>query len=212
MSHRQGPAAFWSRGSGPWRGQPDAIANFKSLRSVESVSSTFPLNGNAASGSITWGYQCDADGNYTFAGGYQVTTTNLCNYSFGWGRSITFNDTADYSGGFGYQNNLTNTYQFAAGRGHTPAHSGEFVAGLFSKYTSTQANAVIAQIGVGTTSANTKNALTVRADGTVELNADHTSDPAQNKEITFEWVSNTQLKVKMRGADGVVRSNTLTMA
>jgi hypothetical protein len=209
MSHRQGPAAFYARGAGPWRGQPDAIANFKSLRSVESASSNFPLNGSAASGSISWGFQCDADGNYTMAGGYQTTTTNLCNYSFGWGRSLTFNDTADYSGGFGYQNNLTNTYQFAAGRGHSPAHSGETALGLFSKYTTVQTNPVLFQVGYGSSLGAAKNAITVRGDGTVELCGDHTSDPTQNKEITLEWASNTSLKLKMRGADGVVRSETL---
>lgn len=36
--------------------------------------------------------------------------------------------------------------------------------------------------------------------------------PANNGEATFQYVSDTQLQIKMKGADGVVRSVTLTLA
>jgi hypothetical protein len=212
MSHRQNIAPFFARGTGPWRGEADAVAMFKNLVSIESATTNFPVNGPAATGSISWGFQCNADGNYTFAGGYLVTNDNLTNYSFGWGREITFGPNADYAGAFGYQHALANTYQFAAGRGHKPAHSGEATLGTFSKYVAVQTNPVLLQVGIGASSAGAKNGLTVRGDGAVELNGDHTSDPTQNKEITLEWVSNTSLKIKMRGADGVVRAASLTLA
>jgi hypothetical protein len=36
--------------------------------------------------------------------------------------------------------------------------------------------------------------------------------PFDEKEINFEFVSNTEIKVRMRGTDGVLRSATLTLA
>ena len=45
--------------------------------------------------------------------------------------------------------------------------------------------------------------------GTIRPNA---SAPQQNLDIIFEYVSDTSINVKMRGADGVVRSSTLTLS
>lgn len=45
--------------------------------------------------------------------------------------------------------------------------------------------------------------------GTIRPSA---SAPQQNLDITFEYVSDTSINVKMRGADGVVRSSTLTLS
>ena len=212
VSHRYSPAMFYARGTGPWRGESDAIALFSSLVSRDSATTEFPFNGPAAVGSISWGYQCNADANYSFAGGYNVVIDNLGNYTFGWGRDLTFNDVGDYSGAFGYQNALNTTYGFAAGRGHTVADSGGSAVGLFSKYTTTQADNVIAQVGVGDTTSNRKNGLTVRKSGMVEICADHTNSPTQNKEVTVKWVSDTSLRLEMRGSDGVVRGVNLTVA
>lgn len=36
--------------------------------------------------------------------------------------------------------------------------------------------------------------------------------PGASKEINFEYVSDTQLKIRMRGADGTLRSTTLTLS
>ena len=204
--------AFYARGSGPWHGQATAIAQFDHLVSRESASSEFPFNSHAATGSIAWGYKCVADGNYTMAGGYQVATGNVCNYSLGWGRDITFSDAADYSAGFGYQNTLNAPYSFAAGRGHTVADSGSSALGMFSYYKTTQTNPVVHQIGIGTSLAAAKNAVTVRADGLVELLVSSAVDPEKNSEASLQLVNNTTLKVKVRGTDGVVRGVNLTLS
>lgn len=45
--------------------------------------------------------------------------------------------------------------------------------------------------------------------GTIRPNA---SAPQQNLDIIFEYVSDTSINVKMRGADGTVRSTTLTLS
>lgn len=211
-THRSFPSAFSARGAGPWRGEADAIANFKSIVSLESVTDSFPLNSSAATGSITWGYQCSADGNYTLAGGYQTTTDNLSNYSLIWGRECSTTATGEYSGVFGYQNIAGATYTFATGRGNTTSSSGETIVGLFSKYKTAQADPVMFQVGIGSSDTARKNAITSRSSGATEINVDHTATPTNSKEITFSFVSNTQLKVSMRGTDGVVRSNTLTLA
>jgi hypothetical protein len=160
---------FYSRGVGDYDGDGTAIANFTSLVSKESATDLYPINSLAAVGSIAWGFQCGADGNYTFAGGYQTTTANLCNYSIGWGRSVTFSDAADYSAGFGFQQSLLNENQFAAGRGHTLADAGASAFGMFSVYTTAQADKVIYQLGNGTTSANRSNVIAARQSGIVEL-------------------------------------------
>jgi hypothetical protein len=50
--------------------------------------------------------------------------------------------------------------------------------------------------------------LTASAD----ISTDTTDDPTSNKEIVFNYVNDTTLKIKMRGADGTVRSVDLTLA
>jgi hypothetical protein len=211
MSHRSGPAAFYGRGSGPWRGSTVAIAMFKSLVSYSSATATFPMNAGGASDCMSWGYQCVASNN-SLSGGYQATQDTLARYGVLWGRSLSATSGADYHAAFGYQNTISATYGFAAGRGNTVADSGGAAFGTFAKYTTAQADAVMAQVGIGSTSANAKNALTVRKSGAVEINVGSTADPTQNQEAKLEFVSNTQLKIKMRGTDGVVRSVTLTLA
>ncbi|WJJ59709.1 hypothetical protein, partial [Salmonella phage ST56] len=62
ITHRNQLAPFYGRGTGPWDGQPDAIAMFSSLVSIDSATSQFPTNSVAATGSITWGLNCAADG------------------------------------------------------------------------------------------------------------------------------------------------------
>lgn len=211
VTHRDHLTPFYARGVGPWKGESDAVALFSSLVSIDSATNKFPINAVAATGSITWGLNCAADGNYTLAGGHTVQTTNTCNYSAAWGRDITLNDIADYSAAFGFQHDLNESYQFASGRGHSLQHPNEFAIGRFSKYTEVQTNPVVGQIGIGTQSTR-KNAVTVRDDGAVEMYTGSKHDPAQAKEMTFEYVSDTSLKIKMRGVDGTVRSVTLTLA
>jgi hypothetical protein len=38
------------------------------------------------------------------------------------------------------------------------------------------------------------------------------NEPQDEREVNFEFVSNTELKIRMRGDDGVVRSTTLTLS
>ena len=45
--------------------------------------------------------------------------------------------------------------------------------------------------------------------GTVRPSA---SEPQANKDINFQYVSDTSIKIRMRGADGTVRSTTLTLS
>ena len=54
----------------------------------------------------------------------------------------------------------------------------------------------------------TAGGLTASAD----ISTDTTDDPTSNKEIVFNYVNDTTLKIKMRGADGTVRSVDLTLA
>jgi hypothetical protein len=54
----------------------------------------------------------------------------------------------------------------------------------------------------------TAGGLTASAD----ISTDTTDDPTNNKEIVFNYVNDTTLKIKMRGADGTVRSVNLTLA
>lgn len=233
-SHRQGFNSLYSRGSGPWRGQPDAIALYDNLIgyssriggvgvtdeyvgdgattaftleviggsissvTVNGVVKTSPtdysvsgqtitfvvapanghaivvtysqtINGPAAVGSISWGYRCSADGNYTMAGGYRTSTNNLTNYSFIWGRETTFDANGDYSGGFGFQNSVTANYGLVSGRGNTVADAGGAACGQFSEYTTTQTDNVMYQVGIGTSTSVRKNGLAVRKSGIVEM-------------------------------------------
>lgn len=211
VTHRQQLPPFYARGEGPWKGEADAIALFSSLVSIDSATEKFPLNAPAATGSISWGFKCSADGNYTLAGGYQVSTDNLASYSAGWGREIVFSSSASYCASFGYQNVLNQWAQFAAGRGHNLQHQHETALGRYSKYTTVQDNPVLFQLGCGLTG-SAKNALTVRSDGTTEIFTGTRHDPAQEKEIVFEYLSDTKLKLKMLGTDGTVRSVTLTLS
>ena len=45
--------------------------------------------------------------------------------------------------------------------------------------------------------------------GTVRPSA---TEPQANKDINFQYVSDTSIKIRMRGADGTVRSTTLTLS
>ncbi|CBV65241.1 predicted tail fiber protein [Salmonella phage Vi06] len=205
MTHRTQMPPFYARGSGPWSGQADAIAMFSSLVSIGSATKKFPIDGPSAQGSITWGLNCKADGNYTMAGGHTVTTANTAKYSFAWGRNISIGENANYSAGFGKDNVLNGSYQFAVGRGHNLNDDKTQALGHFSKYTTPQDNPVILQVGAGTSDTTRKNGLTVRSDGAVEICTNTQHDPSQNTEIVFQYAGNTSVVLKMRGTDGVVR-------
>jgi len=161
---------FYGRGNGAaTMADPTAISTFTTLVSWDSRDLTASaVTSPAATGSMMWGYQCVADGNYTFALGYENVTDNLSNYTILAGRSLTSSSSGDYAAGFGYQNALNNTYTFAAGRGHTLVDSGTAALGLFSAYTTTQADPVVLQLGAGTSTSSRRNAVAFRASGVSE--------------------------------------------
>ena len=164
-----GSELFWGRGNGPATPvEPTVLATFSSMVSVDSWTGTTPPNGPAATGSISWGKGCLADGNYTFALGYGCATDNLSNYGILAGRSLSSNGAADYFAGFGYQNVLGARYTFAAGRGHSIASVGATALGMFSEYTAAEADAPLLQVGNGSSGSNRSNAFCVRQSGTVE--------------------------------------------
>ena len=163
-------ALFYNRGDGvAVPTDPTVLATFSSLVSFDSWTQTTPPNGPNATGSISWGFECNADGNYTYCLGYQNVTDNGSTYTALLGRLLSSGSGGDYCGAFGYQNVMNATYGFAAGRGHTLADSGGAAVGLFSEYTTAEGDAVIFQAGIGTSSSNRKNGLTVRKSGIVEM-------------------------------------------
>jgi len=69
-------------------------------------------------------------------------------------------------------------------------------------------------IGIGTSNATSK--LTVAGDtlvtGISTVGLANTSTPPSNSQMSFELISNTQLRIKVRGTDGVLRSADITLA
>lgn len=163
------PTFFYGRGTGPADATDEtAMTTFRSIVSRDSWTSEVPPNGPGAVGSISWGFQCIADGNYTFALGYDCVSDDLANYGMLAGRQVTATSTADYFAGFGYQVTLEARYTFASGRGHTVADEGGVAHGLFSRYTAAEADPVAFQIGTGTSSSNRQSAFVVRKSGKLE--------------------------------------------
>ncbi len=163
------PALFYGRGIGPATPEePTVLTTFSSMVSYDSWTATNTPTGPAATGSISWGFLCNADGNYSFALGYENATDNSSNYTMAGGRETTSTSTGDYSIGWGYQISLANTYTGAFGRGHTTADSGQLACGLFSEYVTAQANPVMFQVGGGTSTSVRRTRFGVRSDGVLE--------------------------------------------
>lgn len=164
------PTFFYGRGTGPADATDEtAMSTFSTMVSRDSWTTEVPPNGPAATGAMSWGFECAAEGNYTAAFGYQTTTDNLANYGLLAGRVLTADSSTDYFGGFGYQNTLSARYTLVAGRGHTVTDEGGTAIGMFSEYTTAQTDHVMLQIGTGSSSSNRSNALTVRKSGQVEM-------------------------------------------
>lgn len=163
------PTLLWARGAGP-AGPTDqtVLCTFSSIVSHGSWTVATPPNGPAATGSISWGNACVADGNYTAAFGFECSTDNVANYGLVAGRSVSALSGADYFGGFGFQNTMDASYTFTAGRGHSVVDEGGSAFGLFSEYTAPETDEVMLQVGTGASSSTRKNALTVRKSGGIE--------------------------------------------
>lgn len=164
------PTCFYGRGTGPVDAtDATAMTTFSTLVSRDSWTTEVPPNGPAATGSMSWGYQCAAEGNYSFALGYQCGTDNLANYGLIAGRANQADNSTDYFAGFGYQNTLSARYTLVSGRGHVVADEGATVLGLFSEYTTAQTDPAILQVGNGVSTSTRSNALTVRKSGAIEM-------------------------------------------
>ena len=164
------PTCFYGRATGAADATDEtAMTTFRSLVSRDSWSTIVPPNGPAAVGSISWGYQCAAEGNYSFALGYDCTTDNLANYGLLSGRNLIADVNADYFAAFGYQNTLSARYTLASGRGHTIADEGGVAFGMFSTYLVPEADPVMMKVGAGTTSSSRKTVFGVRKSGRVEM-------------------------------------------
>jgi len=164
------PTCFYGRGTGPVDAtDATAMTTFSTMVSRDSWTSEIPPNGPAATGSLTWGFECAADGNYTFALGYQCVTDNLANYGLLAGRALNASSIADYFGGFGYQNTVDARYTLVAGRGHTVADEGGTALGMFSEYSTAETDKVMFQVGIGTSTSNRDSAVSVRKSGNIEM-------------------------------------------
>jgi hypothetical protein len=67
----------------------------------------------------------------------------------------------------------------------------------------------ISTLGVTTTTNLTTQQLIVSGIATVGLGT--TSAPPSNSQMSFELTSNTNLRIKVRGTDGVLRSGNITL-
>ena len=160
---------FYGRGDGPATAEdPTALATFSSLVSFDSWTSETNPNGPAATGSISWGLNCEADGNYSYALGDNSVTNNLSSYGMIVGRDMLTTSACDYFGGFGYQNTLAANYSLVAGRGHVVSDVGGVAVGLFSEYATAQIDDVMFQVGIGGSTGSRANAFAVRDSGTLE--------------------------------------------
>jgi hypothetical protein len=160
---------FRGRNSGPANPADDTvITTFKNLVSADSATSQAPVSSHLANGAISWGFECEADANYSFMLGYQCVSDNSAQYGLLAGRSMEAVAAGRYYGGFGYQNTISAYYTFVAGRGHTIADQGGAAIGLYSEYATAEADDVIFQIGIGPSSGSRKNALTARKSGKLE--------------------------------------------
>ena len=164
------PTFFYGRGTGPADAtDATAMSTFSTFVSRDSWTTEVPPNGPAATGSISWGHQCAAEGNYSFALGYQNTTDNLSNYGLLAGRSLSSGSACDYFGGFGYQNTLSARYTFTSGRGNVVADEGASAFGMFCEYDVSEFDPVVFQVGVGSSTSNRSNAMSLRKSGNLEL-------------------------------------------
>lgn len=208
------PSLHYARGIGPATpNDATVLATYSSIVSKDSWTALNSPTGPSATGSISWGLGCFADGNFSYTFGDNCVTDNVSNYTILAGRDLSAGPSGDYCAGFGRDHVLASSFGFASGRGHTISDDYGAAVGSFSLYTTAQVDPVRFQVGTGTSAGARNNGLTVRLSGSVEINAfSGVADPAQNEGIVFKRVNNTTLRVVMRGTDGVLRGGNITLS
>lgn len=157
------PNIFRSRLGEPPKATDDIlVTTFSSLISKNADQS------DVSNDSITWGFEVTNSGNYSAAFGYQTVIQSGALYCFASGRDVTMSGLSDWSFGAGYQVTVNARYCFATGRGHTVEDEGQAALGKFSEYAVAEADPVVFQVGIGSSTSNRKNALTARASGILE--------------------------------------------
>ena len=166
------PTFFYGRATGPADAtDTTAMSTFSTMVSRDSWTTEIPPNGPAATGSISWGFECAAEGNYTAALGYQVQTDNLANYGILSGRSLVADESSDYFAGFGFQNTISARYTLCSGRGNIVADEGGTALGMFAAYTSPETDRVMFQVGTGNSTSTRSSAFVARKSGQIEMPA-----------------------------------------
>ena len=207
-----------------------AIAGGRS--NISSGTYSAALSGQTNTASLSWSTIAGGQGNIGsgshcfIGGGDSNTASGSWSTASGGKLNVASGDRATVSGGDvniasaalssiagGYGNTTSGQYAFAAGFGNIVVDDNGAAVGKYSRYNTAEANNVRFQVGTGTAVGTRSNGLTVRADNTVEIACPSTaSDPAANEELAFKRISDTSLRVSMRGADGTVRSVDLTLA
>jgi len=160
---------LWGNNTGEAQpGDQTVIVTFDHLVSWDSRDkTTAAITSHSAIGSIAWGKDCVADGNYTFALGEGCTTGAAANYVMVCGKEVTADTGTNYSGGFGYQNTFTGSYYaFAAGRNHVMNGTyGAAAFGFWSMNAMIGGSPLLLRVGNGTSDAARSNAFSVTESG-----------------------------------------------
>jgi hypothetical protein len=105
----------------------------------------------------------------------------------------------------------TSSGNLSIGAGSTNKYLSLFAGGTLAS--NEQVRVTTTGVGIGTTNATSR--LTVSGNslitGISTIGLGNTSTPPSNSQMSFELVSNTQLRIKVRGTDGILRSADITL-
>jgi len=126
------------------------------------------VNAPPSTDSISWGYACYADGNFTQAFGAKCRTDNFSNYGMLVGNTLETKNGAKFFFGVGWLNNIHASYGVVFGTGNEVYDEGQLALGFYAEYAAVEADPVLFQVGIGTSTSARNNALTVRKSGEIE--------------------------------------------
>ena len=81
-----------------------------------------------------------------------------------------------------------------------------------NKVVNVKANKATTLVGYGIVDAYNKSEIDTKYNGALKIKPSASATPTNNGDMAFELTSNTTLKIKVKGSDGVVRSASLTLA